>query len=63
MYVCMYICILCTDESVSGIRNEVSRLSCGSALMTAHSKACQERCRVLHEFACRMRARIEMFHR
>ena len=47
----------------SGVRGEVSLLSRSSALLAAHSLACQETNNAVHEFARRIRARVDVFRR
>ena len=45
----------------SGARGEVTRLSQGSAMLSAHSHATHEMASILHEFARRIRARADVF--
>ena len=55
------LCVSVSDVAGSGVRGEVTRLSRGSAMLSAHSHATHEMASVLHEFARRIRARADVF--
>ena len=50
-----------SDVAGSSVQDEVSRLSRGSAMLSAFSHASHEMASVLHEFARRIRARADVF--
>ena len=52
-----------TAEAGVGVQGEVSKLSRGTVLLSAHSHLCQETTRALQEFTRRIRARAELFNR
>ena len=54
-------CVSVSDVAGSGVQGEVTRLSRGSAMLSAHSHATHEKASVLHEFARRIRARADVF--